>query len=258
MGILDLDYCITEIRLAILVKAGTGAPVHKNRATHGIACAIAGKHIYHFENNLSLTVHANELIYLPKYANYTIESVEEGDICAVNFDIDKNKTFPPQMLENPHTDFVSAFFQKIISLWLNDRVRNDFKIKSLLYDFLFQTKEQELKKEHSEKYAVILPALRYIDDHYTGELSVTMLANLCNISDTYFRKIFYDAYQTTPVKYVTQKRMELAVELLSSGLYSISRLGEICGYVDPTVFSRSFKNYYGMSPTVYLKKMVAL
>ena len=53
----------------------------------------------------------------------------------------------------------------------------------------------------------------------------------------------------------TTVRMKKAKELIN--LYgedvSIARIAELCGIVDPAVFSKNFKKFYGISPKQYMQ-----
>lgn len=249
MGILDFDYNITNISLAIYVKAGTANPLHKTRKTHGLVYSISAKQTYYFDTGRKVILDTNQIMYIPKHSTYRVEGIYVGDVYAINFDIDKEVSFEPDVWEISNTEFVSNLYQKCVSLWLDNQNRNDFKIKSLLYDLLYKTKEQIINNDYYDNFKIIYPAIKHIDCNYTKDISITAMANLCNISDTYFRKLFFKAYNTTPIKYITDKRMVLAAELLTSQVYNIAQIGEICGYPDPARFSRCFKNYYGISPS---------
>ncbi|MDE6504371.1 MAG: helix-turn-helix transcriptional regulator [Clostridia bacterium] len=73
----------------------------------------------------------------------------------------------------------------------------------------------------------------------------------------YVRKLFKKEVGATPHEYLISKRMELAAELLSSGVsnaysnYSVSQVAEMCGFAEPLYFSRVFKKYYGVAPSAY-------
>ncbi|MNZ77808.1 HTH-type transcriptional activator Btr [compost metagenome] len=53
--------------------------------------------------------------------------------------------------------------------------------------------------------------------------------------------------------YVTQYRMQQAKELISRSGTKLSDIAEKVGYNDPGYFSKSFKKFYGYSPSEYEK-----
>jgi AraC-like DNA-binding protein len=73
----------------------------------------------------------------------------------------------------------------------------------------------------------------------------------------YLRKLFKNKTSLTPHDYLLMCRMELAKNIIDSGIsnrysnYSISQIAEMCGYTEPLYFSKVFKKYFGISPTEY-------
>ena len=68
------------------------------------------------------------------------------------------------------------------------------------------------------------------------------------------RKMFLTDYKVTPAKFLTNKRIELAKQLLSerkNSKYSIKEISESCGYFDQLYFSRIFKKETGVAPKDY-------
>ena len=70
----------------------------------------------------------------------------------------------------------------------------------------------------------------------------------------YLRKAFKKEIGTSPLEYLTIRRIDLAKSMLSSNPkgYSIGEIAEKCGYSDALYFSRVFKKCVGVSPRAYL------
>lgn len=77
------------------------------------------------------------------------------------------------------------------------------------------------------------------------------------LSYEYLRKLFKKETGTTPLCYLSDCRMRLAVQIITSGIsnqyseYTISQIAESCGFSDPLYFSRVFKKNFGVSPSEY-------
>lgn len=100
---------------------------------------------------------------------------------------------------------------------------------------------------------MIEPALKYIDENYTGEnISVAHLASLCGVSETYLRRLFRTAFSASPAIYMRNMRIKYAKRLLRSGEYSVTDAAMLSGFSDAAYFSREFKRSVGMSPSEYL------
>ena len=93
--------------------------------------------------------------------------------------------------------------------------------------------------------------MEYLRKHlFDPELSVGQLHPMCNISDTYFRALFAARFGMRPKKYILDRRLAQAKQLLDSGeCAQVSEVARLCGFDDDLYFSRVFKNRYGYPPT---------
>ena len=73
----------------------------------------------------------------------------------------------------------------------------------------------------------------------------------------YLRKLFQKELGVTPHRYLMDKRLKLAVELLTNdanaGARTIGDIAPLCGFHDPLYFSKIFKKQYGVAPRYYLE-----
>lgn len=92
----------------------------------------------------------------------------------------------------------------------------------------------------------------YISKNYTeSSLSVENVAEKFFISSGYLTKLFRQNLNQTFVEFVTQKKMEHALELLKTSDLKNYLIAEKLGFKDPHYFSSSFKKYYGKTPSEY-------
>lgn len=95
-------------------------------------------------------------------------------------------------------------------------------------------------------------AIDYVNEHYAeGELTVDAMCSHLNVSAAYFSTIFKRETGKTFVQYLTDLRMEKAVELLLSTSEKTYMIARKVGYADPNYFSYVFKKQFGMSPSKY-------
>lgn len=90
-----------------------------------------------------------------------------------------------------------------------------------------------------------------IDDHYFQPFSLEALAARMGISSRYVNEIFKEQYGTTPVRYLTEVRINLAKKLLESTDKDIVSVCFEVGYDTLSTFYRTFKNVVGLSPNQY-------
>lgn len=69
----------------------------------------------------------------------------------------------------------------------------------------------------------------------------------------YVRKLFQKELGLTPHQYLTNKRLQIAAEVLlnAAGSVTAADIALMCGFRDPLYFSKMFKKKYGVAPTHY-------
>lgn len=101
----------------------------------------------------------------------------------------------------------------------------------------------------SSKLAVM--AEQYILKNYTDkELTVEGVAGHLYINSSYLRMLFKQEYGIAVSQYIIKLRMEKARELIARGDIKLTGIAEMVGINDPAYFSKCFKKYYGIAPSI--------
>lgn len=90
----------------------------------------------------------------------------------------------------------------------------------------------------------------HLDD---ADYSINDFAADMNMSRTTLYNVMKSRVSAAPMEYLRACRLERGAVLLLSGKYNVSEVAAKVGMRDPLYFSRSFKNRFGASPTVYVK-----
>ncbi len=111
------------------------------------------------------------------------------------------------------------------------------------------------RADHPDRSGTLVAGVMdYINDHYAEELSLDTLANKFFISKYHLSREFGRLVGTTVHRYIIQKRLVIAKQLLSEGKPS-SEVYQSCGFGDYSNFYRAFKNEYGISPKEYTRRV---
>lgn len=109
--------------------------------------------------------------------------------------------------------------------------------------------KSECKKEYLRR---IHKVQDYIEEHIGETLSIEKLADVAGFSKYHFSRIFQGMLQEPLAHYVNRIRMERALFLLAHRAdKNMTDIAYELGFMDSAVFSRSFKNYHGISPKEY-------
>jgi AraC-like DNA-binding protein len=96
--------------------------------------------------------------------------------------------------------------------------------------------------------------LGYIEKHYAEELSLDLLAKLCNRDKYYFSKQFKKYMDISPGEYVIMTRLNHGKELLKYSELTVEEIAFSCGFHQSSHFIRLFQARMKMTPLQYRKK----
>lgn len=98
----------------------------------------------------------------------------------------------------------------------------------------------------------VRPAVDYIAENCTKELSVAELAGLCYLSEPRFFALFKAATGLAPIAYKNSVRLKRAANyLISRPDKSVEAVAEALNYSSPAYFIREFRKAFGATPAVY-------
>lgn len=104
------------------------------------------------------------------------------------------------------------------------------------------------QEEYIEKFIEIC---NYISAHCSDELNLEAVASMSGFSKFYFSRLFKQFTNVSFYKYVNQKRIEKAAEMLTEPNISITNVALSCGFESLSSFIRMFKIVKGCTPTEF-------
>lgn len=111
-----------------------------------------------------------------------------------------------------------------------------------------------LSTSHTET-TEIRQVKKLLDENFaTPKFSIEKLCRDVGISHAHLLRLFKEAYGTTLIRYLTEKRIELACELLRTTNLTARSVAYSCGFSDELHFMKTFKKATGKSALQYRRE----
>lgn len=156
-----------------------------------------------------------------------------------------------------NTGQVEDIIYKLTEIQANQENRY-FMQMSCLCEVLsnLEMNKSQNKNIHGIKGHHLEVAIKFIDRNYSRHITVDIIADHVGINRKYLSSIFSSLLNTTTQQYLINKRMNQASILLSDLNLSIKEIAHSVGYYDALLFSKMFKNKFGISPKGFRSRSV--
>ena len=114
---------------------------------------------------------------------------------------------------------------------------------------------QIAENEEDRANVYVRKAVSFIQSNYCNPIKVTDVANYVCINRSYLYTLFHNSMGMSPQQFLAAFRITKASELLQLTALPVESIALSCGYQDPLVFTKAFKQMKKMSPTSYRKQM---
>lgn len=121
-------------------------------------------------------------------------------------------------------------------------------MKSGLYDIISIL--GSTKNTIAEEYRIIYKGIEYLESG-KFEMSTEEIAEMCNVSSTYFRKLFKQYSGMSPREYRMNTKIIKAKEYLCNTDLTSCEIADLLAFTDASFFCRHFKSVTGMTPVQF-------
>ena len=255
---MDSDFVITEIRRVILV----GKEEYPEEKTSFSGRITSNELIFHFSGESTyffgdqvFEITPQTVQFFPKgnVNRYDIVRRKPGECIDIFFRTDRPVSDRAFIMKGSDKGALQTLFKKAFALWSGKEEGYRFACISVLYQILAELQKNTYSS--GSHYAKIQHAVAEIHANFLSrDLSVSELASLCNMKESYFGRLFKERFGASPKQYIIQLKLNHACDLLRLGRYTVTQIAELCNFSDVYFFSRQFKEYIGITPTQFVKK----
>jgi AraC-like DNA-binding protein len=215
---------------------------------------VEGRKIWHTAQG-SYDIGTGSCAFVRKGA-FILEQLWDVGFCVVLFFIPDGFICDVLLLNN--SQMLSAFFHSMSSHFSLEQDPDssllELKFKELVLTIAGDEQNEELLSYFCsllyEPQSVSLQ--RVMSDNYCFNLKMEQYARLSNRSLSAFKRDFRKIYNTTPGKWLMEKRLAHAGNLLSNMGKTVGEASFESGFESPSHFSRLFKKRYGVAPSTVM------
>ena len=108
----------------------------------------------------------------------------------------------------------------------------------------------EVKQLTNEK---LVKAMTYIYEHYSENITNEDIARSVYVHQRQLMRLFKEELDITPHQFLTEHRINMAVDMLSEETSSIKEVYYKCGFEDRNTFRKAFKRINCVTPSEYME-----
>lgn len=116
-------------------------------------------------------------------------------------------------------------------------------------------RQQNLSQKTFRQNERMKTMLQFIQQNFRETVTVGEIASSASVSESECMRCFRQTIGMSPIAYLKSYRLQCAAELLRTTDFTVSMIGEQCGFGEMSYFSRAFREVYGNTPLQYRKNL---
>lgn len=149
---------------------------------------------------------------------------------------------------------IKPFDVDVLKANISNVLANKEIIKKRFSQFNFSTEEITNEPGMDLDQEFLIKVTETIKKNINKELNVETLCAALNMSRSSFYNKIKALTNYSPSDFIRKVRMHEASILLKSKRYTVAEVSDMLGYSDPKYFTDTFKKYYGVPPSTYMKQ----
>jgi iron complex transport system substrate-binding protein len=149
--------------------------------------------------------------------------------------------------------------EQMNKLWQQPGLLEKFHVKALFHQLVHDLLQQlYVQGGEATEPDLVAQAVRFIEEHYAEPITLDSLEADLDTSARQLQRLFKANLQKGPMEYLIQVRIDKAKAMLQHMDVSLKEIAEAVGYADSYYFSRIFKKYTGVSPSLFKEKSLQM
>ncbi|WP_226975777.1 AraC family transcriptional regulator [Zobellia nedashkovskayae] len=155
---------------------------------------------------------------------------------------------------------IFQILQRLLFLFSENHPSKDFFVDNMLRELIIRILQTNERKIYSNSTlqlnsnSRLATVIRYIREHLHEPLNIVELSNKACLSPSHFHRVFKTELGISPIEFINNERIKLAVGLLQDPKRSIKNVYLQCGFENRSYFNRVFKARQHLSPSEYQAK----
>ena len=190
------------------------------------------------------------------YHYFTIKSNADYEKIGILFDTDHLQIDPSiirqhiELLDCKKYPIIDTIFQKL-DFYYNNFSKEVFLelffalIKEIVFNLSLIDEQTTPPQYHTP---ILSPILEYINANLFTINRLEDISSALNISTSYLKSIFKKELKIQPKRYINEKKLLTARQLISSGVKA-TVASEQCGFLNYSTFYRLYHDFFGISPS---------
>lgn len=241
-------------------------------SNHVVSIVLAGEQRIRTYDESDIRIRAGEVVFLPRGVYYVSDlKPADGPFRSLLFYFDDatihdflartqvqsvNREAGADHLKFVQSPAVRTFADALLTIFGKERMGNEFlRLKTL--ELLHLIGAGTTSRKFAEfLFRITLPRKRnihsFMERNFDKPLKVEDYAYLTGRSETTFRRDFKAQFNISPQKWIRERRISKAVDLLAERELPVVDLSREVGYENTSYFIRAFRARTGTSPKQYM------
>ncbi len=150
--------------------------------------------------------------------------------------------------------FFANCFKEMRDRWISQSSLDRLRVRAVFYEMVHKVySELSGNKASMIRPNVFEQAKQFLDKHYGETVSITVLADMLQVSSAHLNRLFKTHTGLSPRQYLMRLRLTAAEELLAASDMTLGEVAIACGFQDKYHLSHVFKNSFDLPPGAYRK-----